>query len=105
MFLGYRVNVNETLRFGLGNELEIVFDPALYRGRELEEEHVEHRFIAHNGETGRLGVRKAQYHWVSEASNLKIHDLLHAGVGLGSSAHDCRPVAASCAGDLPVANR
>ncbi|KAL4867160.1 glycoside hydrolase superfamily [Aspergillus spectabilis] len=29
----------------------------------IGKKHPEHRFIAHNGEAGRLGVRKAQYHW------------------------------------------
>jgi beta-mannosidase len=65
MFLSYRVNVTDVLRLaGQENELSIDFDSALLHGRQLEKEHPEHRFIAHNGEKGRIGVRKAQYHWV-----------------------------------------
>ncbi|KAF2151591.1 glycoside hydrolase family 2 protein [Myriangium duriaei CBS 260.36] len=63
MFISHRVSVKEYLLSGQDNTLTIVFDSALLRGRELEKEHTEHRFIAHNGETGRLGIRKAQYHW------------------------------------------
>lgn len=76
MFLGHRVSVKEALKSGSENKLEIKFDSALYRGRELEKEHTEHRFICHNGETGRLAVRKAQYHWVSESessANTSLH--------------------------------
>jgi beta-mannosidase len=65
MFLIYRVDVTESIISGQ-NSLEIDFDSALIRGRELEKAHPEYRFIAHNGETGRLGVRKAQYHWVGK---------------------------------------
>lgn len=65
MFLQYRVNVTDKLLAGQENILEIRFASALLRGRELGKEHAEHRFIAHNGEAGRLAVRKAQYHWVS----------------------------------------
>ena len=64
MFLSHRVDITRALRSG-ANNLAIDFDSALLRGRELEKAHPEHRFLAHNGETGRLAVRKAQYHWVS----------------------------------------
>jgi beta-mannosidase len=63
MFLQYRVNVNDLIRSS-ENLLEIEFDSALLRGRELEKQHPEYRFICANGESGRLAVRKAQYHWV-----------------------------------------
>ncbi|KAF2763536.1 glycoside hydrolase [Pseudovirgaria hyperparasitica] len=63
MFLEYRVDVGSTLKNDAVNVLELEFAPALLKGRELEKENSEYRFIAHNGETGRLGVRKAQYHW------------------------------------------
>ena len=69
MFLSHRVNITESLRSSGTNTLVIDFDSALLRGRELEKKHPEHRFIAHNGETGRLGVRKAQYHWVRDPMN------------------------------------
>lgn len=63
MFLTHRVDITEHIS-SAENLLEIDFDSALRRGRELEKVHPEYRFICHNGETGRLGVRKAQYHWV-----------------------------------------
>ncbi|KAL2828378.1 beta-mannosidase B [Aspergillus pseudoustus] len=63
MFLSHRVPITNVVYASGPNHLVIEFDSALLRGRELEKEHPEHRFIAHNGETGRLGVRKAQYHW------------------------------------------
>jgi beta-mannosidase len=67
MFISNRVDVTDQLSSTSASEniLEIVFGSALLRGRELEKAHPEYKFIAHNGETGRLGVRKAQYHWVS----------------------------------------
>ncbi|KAH7310846.1 glycoside hydrolase superfamily [Stachybotrys elegans] len=61
MFLSHRVNVTELLQ--PSNTLVIDFESALLRARQLEKNHPEHRFIAHNGEVGRIGVRKAQYHW------------------------------------------
>ncbi|OAQ65104.1 beta-mannosidase [Pochonia chlamydosporia 170] len=61
MFLSHRVNVTKLIQEK--NSLVIDFGSALLRGRALEKEHSEYRFIAHNGETGRLAVRKAQYHW------------------------------------------
>lgn len=62
MFLTHRVDITEHIS-SAENLLEIDFDSALRRGRELEKVHPEYRFICHNGETGRLGVRKAQYYW------------------------------------------
>lgn len=69
MFLEYRVDVTDFLKAAGGspsslNDLQIVFDSALLRGRELVKEHEnEHRFISHQAESSRLPVRKAQCHW------------------------------------------
>ena len=63
MFLSHRVDITKVVKDS--NTLFIDFDSAPLRGRALEKEHSDYRFIAHNGETGRLAVRKAQYHWVS----------------------------------------
>lgn len=66
MFLEYRVDVTEQLRASDAddNVLEIVFDSALLRGRELVMKHEhEHDFIAHQTGQSRLPVRKAQCHW------------------------------------------
>ena len=68
MFLSHRVDITSTVKSG-ANTLRIDFESALLRGRELEKQHQEHRFLAHNGESGRLAVRKAQYHWVSRAED------------------------------------
>ncbi|KAK2038792.1 family 2 glycosyl hydrolase [Colletotrichum somersetense] len=65
MFLSHRVEVSRQLRrSGAENVLEVVFDSALLRGRQLVQDHAhEHRFIARQTEKGRIPVRKAQYHW------------------------------------------
>lgn len=65
MFLSHRVEISKQLHAnGQTNLLIIDFDSALIRGREIQKEHPEHAFIAYNGESSRLAVRKAQYHWV-----------------------------------------
>lgn len=65
MFVEYRVNVTDKLKpASEDNALEVTFDSALLKGRELLKQHEhEHRFIAHQTEAGRLPIRKAQYHW------------------------------------------
>lgn len=63
MFLSHEVDITAMAKPEGTHTLDILFDSALLRGRHLEKIHSEHRFIAHNGETGRLAVRKAQYHW------------------------------------------
>lgn len=66
MFLSHRVDITRLLRSDAPNMLSIDFESALLRGRQLQKEHPEHCFIASNGEAGRVAVRKAQYHWVSD---------------------------------------
>ena len=65
MFVAYRVNVTDHLKNAAqDNLLEIVFDSALIRGRELVQEHShEHNFLVRQTEAGRLPTRKAQYNW------------------------------------------
>lgn len=65
MFVAYRVNVTDHLKNDAqDNLLEIVFDSALIRGRELVQEHShEHNFLVRQTEAGRLPTRKAQYNW------------------------------------------
>ncbi|OIW25685.1 beta-mannosidase precursor [Coniochaeta ligniaria NRRL 30616] len=60
MFHRHRVDVTSKLRPG-PNTLRIVFRSALHYGRELEAKHG--RYRAFNGESSRLHVRKAQYHY------------------------------------------
>ncbi|MCL4508659.1 MAG: glycoside hydrolase family 2 protein [Chloroflexi bacterium] len=60
MFLPYRVDVRTILREGT-NELRMLFESALRRGKEREAAHG--RLTAWNGDASRLYVRKAQYHY------------------------------------------
>lgn len=43
--------------------LEVKFDSALLRAREIQKSHPHHKWVGFNGETARLAVRKSQYHW------------------------------------------
>ncbi|KAI1084692.1 glycoside hydrolase family 2 protein [Whalleya microplaca] len=62
MFLAHRVNVTNLLKSE--NVLEITFDSAMLRGRQLVEEHShEHTFYVRQTEVSRVPVRKAQYNW------------------------------------------
>ncbi|KAJ2992222.1 hypothetical protein NUW58_g2180 [Xylaria curta] len=62
MFISHRIDVTSLLREM--NKLEIHFDSALLRGRELVKEHShEHTFYVRQTEVSRVPVRKAQYHW------------------------------------------
>lgn len=67
MFTSHRVDVTDLLRRAGKDrddiELEIVFESAAARGRQLVKEHPEHNFLVRQTEAGRLPVRKAQYHW------------------------------------------
>ena len=64
MFLPQRVDITKHLsKDGKDNVLEIDFASALLRAREIEKAHPEHVWKGFNGETARLAVRKAQYHW------------------------------------------
>jgi beta-mannosidase len=63
MFLSHHVEVTSLVNVGSPNILEIVFDSAELRARDIRKEHPEHNYIGHLGEVERLGVRKAPYHW------------------------------------------
>ncbi|KAJ5180934.1 Glycoside hydrolase family 2 immunoglobulin-like beta-sandwich [Penicillium capsulatum] len=63
MFLGHRVNVTKALQAEGEHTLEIEFDCALLKAREIRAQHPEHKWAGFNGDTSRLAVRKAQYHW------------------------------------------
>jgi beta-mannosidase len=60
MFVPYRVSIKEVAKLG-DNELVIHFESALRRGRELEAIHGKRP--RWNGDSSRLYVRKAQYHY------------------------------------------
>ena len=63
MFLPHRVDVTHALESAKEHHLEIEFEPALLKAREIQRQHPEHKWICFNGDSARLAVRKAQYHW------------------------------------------
>ncbi|KAL4805315.1 glycoside hydrolase superfamily [Aspergillus unguis] len=63
MFLAHRVDVTKHLDAEGEHTLEIDFDCALLRARELRKQHPDHTWVGFNGDPARLSVRKAQYHW------------------------------------------
>lgn len=63
MFIPYHVDVTATIAFNSLNTIEIDFESALLRAREIGKEHPEHRFIGHQTEPERIAVRKTQCHW------------------------------------------
>lgn len=64
MFTPERVDVTTYLKNRGDNELEITFESAYLKGCALVEKYPDHRWGCWNGDTSRLAVRKAQYHWV-----------------------------------------
>jgi beta-mannosidase len=64
MFIPKRVDVTTHLNREGENELEITFESAYLKGCAIVEEHPNHKWGCWNGDTSRLAVRKAQYHWV-----------------------------------------
>jgi beta-mannosidase len=60
MFVSHRVPVNGSLRAGK-NELQLVFASAMNKGLKLEQQHGKR--ANWNGDSSRLYVRKAQYHY------------------------------------------
>ncbi|KAE8374138.1 beta-mannosidase B [Aspergillus bertholletiae] len=63
MFLAYRVDVTKALEAEGNHVLEIDFDCAMRRARELREKDTKHNWASFNGDPARMAVRKAQYHW------------------------------------------
>jgi beta-mannosidase len=63
MFIPYRVDVTDRIEYDKDNVVEIEFDCAFKRAREIQAAHPEHRWVGFNGDMARLAVRKAQYHW------------------------------------------
>ncbi|KAH8596777.1 glycoside hydrolase superfamily [Bisporella sp. PMI_857] len=63
MFIPERVDVTAHLKTEGDNELEITFESAYLKGCNLVEKYPDHHWGCWNGDTSRLAVRKAQYHW------------------------------------------
>ncbi|EJD54587.1 glycoside hydrolase family 2 protein [Auricularia subglabra TFB-10046 SS5] len=59
-FLSYRVDAKSNLK-ATGNELEILFESAIRKGRELEQKHGVFKTVL--GDTSRVQIRKAQYNY------------------------------------------
>ncbi|KAI1621589.1 glycoside hydrolase superfamily [Exophiala viscosa] len=63
MFVSHRIDITTQHLDTSHNTLEIDFASAARYARGVEKDHPEHWFIAHQGESTRMGLRKAQYHW------------------------------------------
>lgn len=63
MFLGHRVNVTKAMQTEGEHTLEIEFDCAELKARELRSQDSSHKWVGFNGDMSRLAARKAQYHW------------------------------------------
>ncbi|KAH8649494.1 putative beta-mannosidase B [Tricladium varicosporioides] len=63
MFIPERVDVTTDLKKEGENELKITFESAYLKGCSLLEKYPDHHWGCWNGDSSRLAVRKAQYHW------------------------------------------
>jgi len=63
MFVSHRVDITASLNYGEQNEIIIHFESALLKAREIKAKYTDHKWLRWNGESARLAVRKAQYHW------------------------------------------
>ena len=86
MFIPERVMVTNMLCSEGENLLEITFDSAYLIGKNLVEQHANHRWGCWNGDPSRLAVRKAQYHYVVISFYILQTPLLTAMLGLGLGA-------------------
>ena len=98
MFIPERVDVTALLKNTGDNELEITFESAYLKGCALVEKYPDHHWGCWNGDTSRLAVRKAQYHWVCSSLQHIVKSLNQAdysipGLGLGTNSHDVWTVA------------
>ena len=64
MFIPKRVDVSNVINVDGNNNLEIRFDSTWLIGEKLQEHYPDHFWGCWNGESSRLAVRKAQYHYV-----------------------------------------
>jgi beta-mannosidase len=85
MFIPERVDVTTILKKEGDNELEITFESAYLKGCAIVQQHPNHHWGCWNGDTGRLAVRKAQYHWVwksrSSLGKVLLIDEIRDGTG------------------------
>jgi len=72
MFIPERVDVTTYLKKEGNNELIIIFESAYLKGCALVEKYPDHHWGCWNGDSSRLAVRKAQYHWVCPCFLIRI---------------------------------
>ena len=65
MFIPERINVTDRLLLHCHNVLEITFESAWFKGKNIVDQYPQHLWECWNGDPSRLAVRKAQYHYVS----------------------------------------
>jgi beta-mannosidase len=63
MFLGYRIDITKALASKESHVLDVKFDCAQSKARQIRDQHPGHRWEGFNGDMSRLAVRKSQYHW------------------------------------------
>ncbi|KAF7961098.1 hypothetical protein EAE96_000765 [Botrytis aclada] len=63
MFIPERIDITSHLKDEGENELQITFESAYLKGCAIVEKYPDHHWGCWNGDTSRLAVRKAQYHW------------------------------------------
>jgi beta-mannosidase len=63
MFIPYRIDVTSSLLLDSENVLEILFESAFLRGKQIREKYPDFSWGCWNGDSSRLAVRKAQYHY------------------------------------------
>lgn len=65
MFIPERIDVTELLRESNGpNVLNVTFESTFLLGKKIKEQYPNHYWACWNGDSSRLAVRKAQYHYV-----------------------------------------
>lgn len=65
MFIPERIDVTELLRESNGpNVLNVTFESTFLLGKKIKEQYPNHHWTCWNGDSSRLAVRKAQYHYV-----------------------------------------
>ena len=65
MFIPERVDITDLVNKDENHKLEIIFESAYLKGKKTQEQYPDHKWGCWNGDSSRLGVRKAQYHYVS----------------------------------------
>ncbi|KAG5289962.1 beta-mannosidase [Histoplasma ohiense] len=64
MFIPERIDVTELLRESNGpNVLNVTFESTFLLGKKIKEQYPSHHWTCWNGDSSRLAVRKAQYHY------------------------------------------